>query len=322
MGGEVKSILDVHRLKRNRYTLSLISEAEAAGLLTQAQAQSLHMQVMEVLKDAILRRNAGSSSSIRTEAAQDLLLAVLCCMDARCRDFATPEECLQQLLSSGAAVFYQEGLEIVLACLKETKTLYKKVAAGRLHVELLAYNDTIDKAIPAFFSKYDVMSGTHETPCAVDYPLAHDDTQAEGIFYIRQYLQKLDMENRFCRLFGEDAISGLLERYGEVCGICWRDYLLNIYEIVLNQALFSVMLGFPPRIDLGPAELETLRSKLAVMSSMKVSASIRAAALRLTAAMGYSGTEMGRYIGLGISDACIRLNASIENDTLGKLVIV
>lgn len=47
-------------------------------------------------------------------------------------------------------------------------------------------------------------------------PLAIDDIRVQGVYYVKRYLERLHLENRFCRLFGNDEILSLLRNFGRL----------------------------------------------------------------------------------------------------------
>jgi hypothetical protein len=70
-----------------------------------------------------------------------------------------------------------------------------------------------------------------------------DDMSIQGVFYIKQYLEKLQLEDQFCRLFAPEDINQLLYIYGRVYRINYSEALINVFEIVLNNAIYSVLSG-------------------------------------------------------------------------------
>jgi hypothetical protein len=106
-----------------------------------------------------------------------------------------------------------------------------------------AYNMTIDESLPVFMKKYGIIFDAHNTMASIDYPSAIDDLRLQGVFYIRQYLERLKMETRFCHLFSQQDMLELLTNYGKVCRFDYRIELFNIFELVLNNAVFSILSG-------------------------------------------------------------------------------
>ena len=90
---------------------------------------------------------------------------------------------------------------------------------------------------------------------SIDYLLLFYDMSVKGVFYMKSYMETLLMETRFCRLFSDKEIQDLLMTMGRIYRIDYAKTLANIFELVLNAALFSVI--FAER----PMKLEMTRGK-------------------------------------------------------------
>lgn len=316
-------IIHTQTLNKNRYLLSLLDEANEAGIISQLQVNHLHSQIMDILRDTILRYNAGKSSSIRTETAQQLLLSVFYCMDACCMEYASPMECLEQLQAEGAAVLYKKGLELVCSCTDSARKLLSEVKSGKIITKVQAYNDTLDYDLPEFFTGYSAIFSAHEAMCSFDYPIAHDDQAEQGVFYIWQYLKKLSMENEFCRKFTFADIESLLAGYGKTYKIHYPDYLLNIFEIILYNSVFSVIAGKSAKnIGLGYCDLQTLLRKLTGLDEKTHKCIISNAMREIQAQLNIVQPELMDYMFLSIVELCSRLRICLDNNSLDKLVII
>jgi hypothetical protein len=163
-----RSRLQADAPEPNEYFLTLLESANDAALITPADARDMQMQIMDVLKDNITRYTRGKSSSVREETAQELLSSILYCIDAYCTTL-TPEECIVELQTAGIKGAYEKGLTRVRSLVREARALYGDVMATRLDTRLIAYNSTVDEAIPGFFAVYDTRFGAHETAADIDY---------------------------------------------------------------------------------------------------------------------------------------------------------
>ncbi|WP_169834292.1 DUF6179 domain-containing protein [Paenibacillus donghaensis] len=105
--------------------------------------------------------------------------------------------------------------KIVSKCFEETKQLYNEVKKNKLDVPVDAYNMTIDESLPVFMKKYGIIFDAHNTMASIDYPLAIDDMRLQGIFYIKQYLERLQMETKFCHFFSHEDLLDTLVISGE-----------------------------------------------------------------------------------------------------------
>lgn len=52
----------------------------------------------------------------------------------------------------------------------------------KLDVPVDAYQMTIDESLPVFMKHYDIIFEAQNTMASIDYPLAIDDIQLQGVF--------------------------------------------------------------------------------------------------------------------------------------------
>ncbi|NLW44065.1 MAG: hypothetical protein GXY92_02635 [Syntrophomonadaceae bacterium] len=324
MGNSLVSQLGFNpqNIDTNDYLLTLLDEALRAGLISESTLQELQIQIMEILKDQIIRYTRGKSSSIPVEAAQNLLQSILFCMDTFCLGFPTPITCLSELLERGMKEVYREGLALVKSKVNEAKKLFAEVRSTRIQTSLIAYNSTLNEAIPDFFKNYDANFNAHDTAAGIDYPLAGDDVNARGVEYIQQYLQKMKMENMFCRRFSRKEIDRLLENYGRVYRIRYPEFLINIFEIVLTNAIFSVMLGEKATsLTLRKNQVVLLRERLSGLEVSEMGSLLRSTIDRVIEELGIRDQDMIVYIFRCGENLLPRLINAVQQETLQRLAI-
>ncbi|MEG1658281.1 MAG: DUF6179 domain-containing protein [Oscillibacter sp.] len=88
--------------------------------------------------------------------------------------------------------------------------------------------------IDLFFHGYDTRYFAHQAPCNLDYPLCQPmAAEGLGVLYVREYLERLILENAFLSRFD-------WERVGRVLGATLpfdRQAVVNLYEPVAAAAL-------------------------------------------------------------------------------------
>ncbi|CAH0120963.1 hypothetical protein PAE9249_03488 [Paenibacillus sp. CECT 9249] len=230
-------------LKQNQYTLSLLQEGLRTGRLLSREVFHIQNEWMNILQDLIRRYTRGESSSVAVETAEGLLTSIMYAVDAYMLRYADPEQAIAYLKTADVRQMYEGGIDAVRECFEDTKLLYKEVDRTKLDVAVEAYRLTIEESVPVFLRKYSIIFDAHHTMASIDYPLAIDDMRLQGVYYIRQYLEKLNMENRFCRLFSSQDLQHMLCNYGILCGFDYRIELFNLFELTLNNAVFSVLSG-------------------------------------------------------------------------------
>src|SRR5690606_6035417 len=129
----------------------------------------------------------GESTSVTTETAESLLTSIVYAADAYLSSLADPVKAMADLKTMDIREIYERGVAEVSQCFEETKRLYREITANRLEVPVDAYNLTIDEALPVFLGKYGIIFDAHNTMASIDYPLAQDDMQLQGVFYMKKY---------------------------------------------------------------------------------------------------------------------------------------
>ena len=224
------------------YTQSLMIEAMRAGVLSGEEVERIQLQMLNLLAEQIQRYTNGQSSSVAESTAQSLLQSVFYFVDTELLSMpiADAADCLRL---GDMHTLSREGSALVKAYVEDARNLLNKISAERLPVELLAYNGTID-SLPDFFTEYDVRFAPHETMGGcIDYPLSEDDMHIGGVRYMLNYLKTLSLEEEICRHFPIHNINLLLERHGKVYHYDYREMLVNLFELLLTNAICAVLLG-------------------------------------------------------------------------------
>ncbi|MEC0698030.1 DUF6179 domain-containing protein [Bacillus haynesii] len=60
---------------------------------------------------------------------------------------------------------------------------------------------------------------------------------------IKQYLERLLIETRFCQFFNHHDLMYVLTNFGRICRFNYRIELFNIFELMINNAVFSLLSG-------------------------------------------------------------------------------
>lgn len=309
-------------LDHRYYTVALINGAVLAGKMTPEQAHDLQSQIMELVKKTILKYTGGDSTSVRVETAERLLLSVLFCLDAHSRQARTPSSCLRFLREKGVGAAYEQGRQLIRQALAECRQRFEQMLENRWHTSLTAYNDTLDHGLPDFFTSYDLDFFTHEGMGGIDYPLAHDDLELEGVYYIRHYLNCLEIENAFCQCFKNHEVELLLHDYGDIYRIDYRDCLVNIFDLVLTNAVFCGLLGRAPgSLALDGADLRDLQARLSGHSPGVIRVLAGQVQRKLLAGLGMDRVEMLDYARRSEQPLVKRLHRALELEQLDKLAI-
>lgn len=237
-----KRKINVKKLNRNQYIISLFKEAIKSGLMSEDEIIKIQVDIMNLLKDLILRYTKGESTSVTVETSENLLNSILYAIDFYMLKMDSLEAAIIELEEKSIRQIYENGIELIRVCTVDTKKLYGKIKRNKLRIELEPYNTTIEE-ISCFFEEYNIVFGAHNGMGSIDYPLVFDDMTVRGVSYIKNYLEHLEIETEFCRLFSEKEINKILVGYEKMCRLSHNIELINIFEILINNSIFSVLCG-------------------------------------------------------------------------------
>jgi hypothetical protein len=214
-------------------------------LVEQPANDAFEIGVASILKKLILKYTFGDSSSVKVETALNILNSIYYIIDAYAA--SQSKNCdldmVEVLRQKTVDEMYESGLELIEAYIEESKQLYTEIVRDKLNLPLEIYNDTINDALPAFFGTYDIVFAAHETNSSIDYPLVFDDMSIEGILYIRRWLEILKTETLFCSCFKPRSVLKFLKAYGQKYGFDYKNMPLNLFEVLYDQSIFSVLSG-------------------------------------------------------------------------------
>lgn len=322
-GNSVMLSNKLKNLDKNQYVISLLNQGIKSGLLNNEEMFHIQLKIMDLLKELILKYTKGESTSVSVETTESLLNSILYSLDFHLLKIDNPEAALKELKKKEVRKMYEEGLELIRLCVIDTKRLYEKIKKERLKVGLEAYNTTIDEAIPCFFEKYTIVFETHNTMASIDYPLVFDDMRVRGISYIRNYLEHLDIETEFCRFFLEEHIEKILVGFGRMCRLNHSIELINIFEILINNSIFSVLCGNnASQPNITKEQYNMISEKLKLTDLNMVNALINKAVKTVITDLQISNPLLIDYINNYKELFIKRIKNALENDCLSSLIVV
>lgn len=317
-----RGIIERKNLKQNQYMVSLLNEGFRNGLLNRQEIYDIQNKLMLVLQNLIKRYTKGESSSVPTEKAESILTSTLYTIDAYLHSLGTPEKAMTSLKTADIQSSYERGIETVSTCFEESKQIYKLVKKNKLIVPVDAYNMTIDESLPIFMKKYGIIFDAHNTMASIDYPLAIDNMRLQGVVYIKQYLQRLYMETEFCQLFSHRDLLNTLENFGRMCRFDYRIELFNIYELMLNNAIFSVLSGGnTDQVKISAYQFEQLERLFTQMTPDQIDVIVREAIGSLLNDLNISDPKMSDYMNLHRNQLVQRIVNAANFCSLQGLII-
>jgi len=234
------------------YFMSLTDNAMQTGLLTEAETEFMQTQIYDLLSDIVWRYTNGTSVSVTSQEANELLLSVLYALDCFCisqtGDNITDGDNnkLKILIDtlkqkSGIVNCYYKGQEFINKTLEEVKILAQESYLNRIHTTSALYNKTLNRSIFVFIEKYKYTS-VHRIDADIDYFTAVGVKKRKGVLYIKKYLEYLNFEtafyNKCAEYFGEPEIKELIKIYSRNNLTEERELTENIFEIIFPNVFF------------------------------------------------------------------------------------
>lgn len=146
MESEKTKIIFVPKEQKPIYSMHIVAILKPAlnsGVIQNVEIKSIHMQIMQLLKELILKFTNGESTSTTLDTAERLLGSIFYAVDACLKDMKSTEDVVYVLKTEGIKKIYGIGLENLRAEVSKSYKLYNEIKRDRLHIPLEAYNDTI-----------------------------------------------------------------------------------------------------------------------------------------------------------------------------------
>lgn len=256
----INNNFEPNNLSKYQYTISLINECIRCEILPKTFSYNVQIKIGEILKSLIRKYTKGESTSVTVEKAEKLIIGIWYTIDAYMNSLDNVELALKVLKEEDMSYIYEQGKIVLENDLVYTENLYEKVLKNQIYTDLIAYKDTIS-GIANFFKLYDLEFEPDENAADIDYPLAFDDWNVAGVYYIKNYLWNLYVENEICSKFNNNNIEKILKSYGDIYKIDYRDLLINVFEMTINNAVFSILCN-NSSLEISKKDFEKLNNNL------------------------------------------------------------
>lgn len=274
-------------------------------------------ELLPLVKELSWKYTGKASTSITYEAAQQLMRAVLYCIQEYTLGAGKDELCPGKKVAAREA--YELGYELVLKKTQDARKCYNQIAEQFDSYGNRAYEETFRKGIPEFFLWYDARLKPQEHILTLDYPALGNDVKACGIDRIYEYLWSIDKEQQFLSRFPKAYVRAVnRERYPE-----YEEYFVNVCQTPLRRILCCML----AEIDLTRTELskeEYVQIEQALDMDEETGKGLKGrleAALKLLVNQIYGGEEeMYQYLSRDLDDLAFELKNGIENHCLKEVI--
>lgn len=293
-------------------------------------------ELLPLVAKLAFKYTSGESSSVSYETANMLMEAVCYCIrengredEGEAREFgggsaeksgesSGGQECrLQERRQMTAAESYRQGFERVLEKTRRAQERYNELTADFRDYGNGNYRDTVLKALPVFFLKYDPGFAPQETVIGLDYPTLQVITEETGIDAVARYLEFIRQEQKFFRRLPEGLAEGTLTRFHEE----YRELFCNLCRVPLRHMLASALLGRQP----GPAFTDGEYAELVRLCSGKSREALTEILNRLTERLVVSGwgqdQELLAYLRGDTGDFVAELTEGVRREEMKYVVV-
>lgn len=268
-------------------------------------------QLMPVVAELAKKYTSGESTSVTYERASSLMEAVLYCI-GECESGNTPAG--KNGISAEAA--YRMGYERVVEKVKQTGERYNDMIIRFRAYGNENYYDTVTKALPGFFLKYDARFAPQENVITMDYPTLRPVGDVSGIRAVERYMEYIGLEQKFMGAFSEEYVREVLRKFHKK----YEKLFCNLCSIILRHVLGYMLIkkGTVPEAE--QAEYGRLEQVVGRYSKEQLKAVLETMTCRMVREKWRDEPEMEEYLKADCADFASELKVAAENDNLKKVV--
>jgi hypothetical protein len=314
-----KRHINASNLSGESYFTSILQEASDCGLLNNSDIENIQLQCLKFLAYKSERYSRGESSSIRVEAAENILKSILYTIGLYLKSLPDADCAVSELKTVMISEMYQKGRALINVKLQSATHFYKMVKANKIITRNYTYNATLDnEGIGSFFRLYNPDFAAHETPASIDYQLCNPVIDLAGIEFIQNFLENLYLENQFCSYFGPEKIHHLLCGYDEG----YQDLLINIFEQVFIAALGCTLTNrCISNLAVFEEDRHLLYSELLRQTNTSLALKIGEAAGKVLQELNITNLSLQRYIEKSLPKFIVNIGHAIKTNTLSKTFV-
>lgn len=319
-------------IDHRNYLQSLMLVGQAGGDLSISEINQIQGQLFEVLKKVaetmdektLCTKTIGAETvhGLTMDQAERLLASICYQISYGLKKEPSMNDQIKKLKETEISALYQEGHEWLRIEFETEKKTYEKLKRQRLTIDNQAYEDTLVKGLGEFFDTYDMVGKAHELPGYFDYPLCAKVQEVGGLSYVKEYLEYLVQEEKFCQLFQEGTLQALLNGYSTQS----RQLAVNLYEMVISNVLGCLLLNksWNEIMDLNVKEEERNQLEQLVLENGSMELE-RLAYDKVNKFLIYCGTKIDKtlreYILASIPKVMYRYNKNARNHTLDQIFV-
>jgi hypothetical protein len=291
--------------------------------MTEQQAEELY----QLLGKQVFKYTSGDSTSVSVETAQKILKSMDYCINSYYKSLENPapyggQEQLSKMSTQVVPLDVKEksleeifelGVQAVQRCVQTSKELLVKIQDSYITVDNVAYRDTVKTGLNKFFATYQPRFAAHLGDAEIDYPLAVEVEDLDGVEFMYEYLRRLYFENLFLQKFDSEDINSLLRGYHKDAS----EYLINIFELVLQNSLgLSFLSQNVLDLNITLYQQEELFHLLKGKSIVELSQLLTSHANQVLTQLDLARADMITYVETKIKELAYRLHQNLNLNNL------
>lgn len=271
-------------------------------------------ELMPVVGKIVRDYSGGESTSVTYETAEQLMEAVLYCIQKAERE-AGDGLCLPEDMT--AEKMYETGAACVKEKTRRALELYHQILAGFRSYGNLCLEETFVKGIPEFFKWYDIKFNPQDTILTLDYPVLKDLSEYTGIDKIYAFLICIRLEQDFLKLFPEWYVKDVLERYDPD----HKEMVDNLCEILLLCMSGHALAGKGwNETEFTERDYLRIKGVLAGERAQEAEGRIKEVFKKFIQEHCESGGELAEYLSCAVDSVLVRIKNMAVNDALCRIL--
>lgn len=274
-------------------------------------------ELLPVVAELTKRFTSNESSSITYEKANQLMEAVKYCIDELYEGNDKCELNLAQGKNLTAIQAYELGYQKVLQRTKDVMERYNQMIVSFEAYGNENYKDTVEKAIPGFFSYYDVKFAPQENIITMDYPTLHPVIELSGIRAIDEYVKQISLEQIFFKNLPKTWVEEVLFQFHSG----YKKEFFNLCEIVLRNILGHMLIGKKLTEKMKEEEYEQLEQVVKELGKSRLKEQLRVL-LGILMKQGYQGSmELENYLEKSLDNMTSSFVVAAEVHSLPRQIL-
>ena len=193
---EKNSTIEKEGLSSEFYFQSLLEQGCSKGFFADGDVERLQYECLAFLAHKVERFNAGDSSSIRVEKAQEIMASNVFTIGLWLKTYQDPGDAITAIHNEPIAELYQKGRKRIDTMVADAKAIHSRMLGQHADSKNVFYRSTIVGGIKGFFKLYCPDFGAHEIHITADYPVCNTMPKLAGIEFIHAYLSAICCENQ------------------------------------------------------------------------------------------------------------------------------